>query len=114
MERFDSALEALDEGFSQLKNLEAEDSIKVYYNELLLEEKVEVLLGKGEFEGALKEVRTFKEQSKLRKTSMSDIKYEVLKQEVVILVVLGRYSDVHNVVEELSSGCTELYGAESK
>ena len=114
MERFDSALEALDEGFSQLKNLEAEDSIKVYYNELLLEEKVEVLLGKGEFEGALKEVRTFKEQSKLRKTSMSDIKYEVLKQEVVILVVLGRYSDVHNVVEELSSGCIELYGAESK
>lgn len=71
-------------------------------------------MGKGEFEGALKEVRTFKEQSKLRKTSMSDIKYEVLKQEVVILVVLGRYSDVHDAVEELSSGCTELYGAESK
>lgn len=44
-----------------MKNLEAEDSIKVYYNELLIEEKVEVLMGKGEFEGALKEVRTFKE-----------------------------------------------------
>ena len=37
-----------------------------------------------------------------------------ISEEVVILVVLGRYSDVHNVVEELSSGCIELYGAESK
>lgn len=36
-------------------------------------------MGKGDFEGALKEVRTFKEQSKLRQTIMSDIKYEVLK-----------------------------------